>query len=696
MKKLLLLTALLTCVANVSEARPTLSFPQFPVVVDDTDKTPWNSTSSVVKEPSTAMQTVSRSEGQYTVTLSVDYDDSMMRLEESIFVLNPTAPAVFMDFDRSDHEMNIPVDAGTYDFVVLLADRFKNMTVLCARDIEVNGDVEVKMNVADATEIVSFRPVMPDGQQLAPLLYDSDQETVLDPGNAFYVRNFTRVYSESYGLLYDYLSYEMRMMYQGDVAYIGNRDMRFTPDSGLYVDRVTVPFNSDGACIIYTPAQAETCTAANDVNNYIILDENYLPSPCELSRWDDSETPFDKSRSMFASFWMVGGSHSDSFGAAGCGIFNEDFKNHRLAVCQPQDSRVRIWPEAKFSEGESICTTSYPFDLDNRKILAVNTLFDNAYLLDETGWFPRVEEAVNPRLSYGMDDMERLWGDGVPLAVGITYKTDGRYIPRIAYLGQLGENRQADCEVVESYVYVDGVEATDEQISDIRHGKMPEASVIEWKWVNKNISPINTITPVNRCVTTVNTSKSDIEPPTVQALRFHTSDGIPTLVFDSNLDARLTLYAGDFTCNPLKYKQWFSYNSTPEVQVAYAPHGSDDFTSLKVSEDEDGFFLPGFGACFTASLENVDRQSETLWYDLDIIVTDDAGNRQHQTLSPAFCLKTLQDSGVDNIGSEPSSETFSIYTAQGILIMYDATESDVRSLPAGLYITNGRKFVVPN
>lgn len=675
--------------ANVSGARQMPARSQFPVVVDDTDRTTWNSSFSVKRE----CQKVSRGEGQCTVTLLIDFDDSTMRLEEKIFALNAESPIIFTDFSRRDHEIAIPVEAGTYDFVVLLADMFKNMTVLCARDIEVNGEIEVKMSADDATEIVSFRPVMPDGQPLTPILYDSDQETVLDLGNAFDVHNFTTIYSEKYGLLCDYLSYEERLMFQGEPVYIGNRDMRFTPNSGMYVDRVTAPFNSDGACIIYTPAKAETCTVTNNINDYVILDEKYLPSPFDRpSEYGDGETPFDKSSGMSTFFWMTGG--PESFGEAGGGVLNHNFNSHRLSVCQPQDASVRVWPEVKFMECDYICTTTWPFDLDNRKVLAINTLFDYDYLGNESGWYPDEEDVVNPRLSYSMDDGERLWGAGVPLAVGITYTNVRGYRQDIAYLGNLGEHREADSEAVEMKLKVNGEDATDEQISNIRLGKMPEASVIEWEWVNKNISPIENIQPINRCVTTINTSNNDIEPPTAQALRFHTHEGTPALVFDSNLDALLTLYAGDFTFNPLEYGWWFGYNSTPRVEIAYAPHGSADFTPIEVTEDEDGFFLPGFGACFTATLENIDRPSETLWYDLSITVTDDAGNRQQQTLSPAFCLKTLHDSGVESLESEANPEVFGVYTAQGFLIRQNATEADLNSLPAGLYITKGRKFVV--
>ena len=142
----------------------------------------------------------------------------------------------------------------------------------------------------------------------------------------------------------------------------------------------------------------------------------------------------------------------------------------------------------------------------------------------------------------------------------------------------------------------------------------------------------------------------DWTAPTLQMLMFKDMDGKVTDRFDNAADGTMYFSGGDF--------QWV-YNSasdcyytfeTAETKVEYAPYGEDTFSPIEVAQVPELFFMPGFGDCYSANLATVDRTSKTGWFDLRIEMTDKAGNRQRQTISPAFKVNAL--SGIASVSDD--------------------------------------------
>lgn len=634
---------------------------------------------------------------EFTVTLNIDFDTRMMRLEDMILIFSEGEFITFHDYSRSDQEIFIPLNKGTYDFVIMLADRYKRMTILTVNDLVVDADKTVSLNVDDATEVITFNPLMPDGEPFAPELCDEDQETVLDKGNAWDVTTFTQFGTRKYGIFFRYMSYEMRFMYEGEECYIGNKEIRALPGNDLFIERVYTSYNEDGGNIIYIPApELKTAVLTNDVKNYVTFDEEYLPSPFSRpSEYGDGVTPYDKSRGFSAFFWMPGS--PDSFGGMGSTVINMDFEKRLLAVCQPKVASRQIWPVLKFNEWDAVTTKSQPIDPLSYKVLGINNLefngLGNQYLLNQDGWYPAEEDCINENLSFELGDTPR-WGEGVPFAVSLTTDRPSRYSFACTYCGNMGEERHVDIETVEPVIKINGIEATEDQLNAISRNRMPENSVISWEYLNTNITPIDGITPYNRAVTEVSTKSSDRQAPTVQSLRIHDASGKPALSFDNSDEGHLMLYAGDFKCNPLEFDQWYSFNETPAMTIEYRPNGTETFTTLEHKEVPEKFFMPGYGACFTADLDRIGIESANKWYDLRITLKDSAGNSQQQTLSPAFRIEKINDTGIMSNMAE-TTEFFDVYSSQGILLKKSVTKAQISTLPSGLYIISGRKVLIP-
>lgn len=157
----------------------------------------------------------------------------------------------------------------------------------------------------------------------------------------------------------------------------------------------------------------------------------------------------------------------------------------------------------------------------------------------------------------------------------------------------------------------------------------------------------------NNAVMLCNIDKADWVPPTAQLLWF--TDG--TIVrdhFQTPENAVLHLYAADFryTLNDTGDKDMMEAYPLESIKIEYAPADSGEFTEIEVSENADMFFMPGYGYCYEGSLADIDRGSTDGWMDLRITLTDDSGNVQTQTLSPAFRVESL--AGIEDIQPDSS------------------------------------------
>ena len=163
-----------------------------------------------------------------------------------------------------------------------------------------------------------------------------------------------------------------------------------------------------------------------------------------------------------------------------------------------------------------------------------------------------------------------------------------------------------------------------------------------------------------------NIDKVDWVPPTAQLLWF-TDGAIVRDHFQTPENAVLHLYAADFryTLNDTFDKDMMEAYPLESIKVEYAPTGSSEFTEIEVSENADMFFMPGYGYCYDGSLAGIDRGSDNGWMDLRITLTDDSGNVQTQTLSPAFRVDSLAGTAEVLPDSTDSIGNTELYDLQG-------------------------------
>lgn len=193
-----------------------------------------------------------------------------------------------------------------------------------------------------------------------------------------------------------------------------------------------------------------------------------------------------------------------------------------------------------------------------------------------------------------------------------------------------------------------------------------------------NVLIDNSIEGVNKA--SLSYKASDKYIPTVTALQLR-DKGKPTDRFASNTDASLV-----FTAATLSYVRMlaFDFKAPSAVRAEYAPHGSNEFEDLEVSEVPENFYMPGYGNYYIAPLDIIDHESDSKWYDLRISVEGDGGAVQTQLISPAFRLEALSSSvGTTIAGSDTRCD---VYSTDGRTIALGAESIGSLNLEPGIYI----------
>ena len=143
--------------------------------------------------------------------------------------------------------------------------------------------------------------------------------------------------------------------------------------------------------------------------------------------------------------------------------------------------------------------------------------------------------------------------------------------------------------------------------------------------------------------------QEDSSAPVLQMLHFKDREGYITDRFETAEGSLMELFAGDYNEHLYgEYALYFDRAKAKNVNVAYAPYGKDNWTDLTLEENPE-YYSNLMGWYYAASLENVTGAAEQGWFDLKIRLEDEAGNWQEQIVSPAFQIKSLVDTGIENM-----------------------------------------------
>lgn len=279
------------------------------------------------------------------------------------------------------------------------------------------------------------------------------------------------------------------------------------------------------------------------------------------------------------------------------------------------------------------------------------------------------------------------------------------FYPLMYYIGQYGENRLSDIELAQVKIDVDGKEESGLTLMDVQNGYLTSIFAAEEPCKEVKITAVNENIEIDG-VAGSNVAEikilngEDKCPPSVQMLAFRDKKSrLRTHNFTAE-NGQLQFSAADLNWVSEDSGFWFALE-TPEVKAEYAPHGSETFVPLEVTEHPDRFYTPCFGAYYTAELNEV---ATTGWQDLRLTITDAAGNSQTQTLSPAFNIQAPD--GIESVTNDGnaviwhdgvlysgSDATFDVFDLSGRKVAAGHGPEAELNLPAGVYIVDSRATI---
>lgn len=256
-------------------------------------------------------------------------------------------------------------------------------------------------------------------------------------------------------------------------------------------------------------------------------------------------------------------------------------------------------------------------------------------------WFSALP--TNPKFTFLAENSPNIkMGDNTPIAVTMSKVVPNEMnIIDAQYRGNYGEIRESDFfltqvqakhqnSVIFSGSYIDFLW----QYGKFSNG-LPTNGEIELLLTNSNIE-IDGMAGKNITKINYNASQADL-PPSIQAIQFRTSADEVTNRFQSAADGTLRFAAGDFNLEFNEFgNSYYTYNEGNNVQLFYSPYNQNNWVGIETTKYPELILMPAFGDYYEASLANVFVGAENSWFDVKIVCTDVAGNKQEQTISPAF------------------------------------------------------------
>lgn len=544
---------------------------------------------------------------------------------------------------------------------------------------ELKDGMEITFDASEACNKYSFRFLNPEGEQVLPNHYmvdvDTQEYSPLESGNIREAMGSVTVYSGSYQFnvadkLFDlyWRSYSdgrpERKYIEAPVFYLNDlpEDMAVC---GELKAIEKLEGNTLTALVMTTPNVREPGLTTNNPADYAEVSTDFIP---DAGLYGDSRIGIytDLVNNGFAS---TGYGYSYPIM---CEVGEKVTCMTHLCLNQPTMKGADVMqilynPALRRPQSDIGITPQSIIQEESKPIIKhINKTFgdpsDNLYCRTFEYWNDLdMFKVMNGKLPASPSEYDYIMGNCVPLLVSLgmwpeaygplpeefsDYLLDMGYFTA-SYCGRSGEALLELLDLAQVRQTVDGAALT--------------------FTIDVDGAPVDgTVQSHNNAVMLCNIDKPDWVPPTAQLLWF-TDEQLVTDHFQTPENAVLHLYAADFryTLNDTFDKDMMEAYPLESIKVEYAPTGSSEFTEIEVSENADMFFMPGYGYCYDGSLAGIDRGSDNGWMDLRITLTDDSGNIQTQTLSPAFRVDSL--AGIEEVlpDSTDSIGNTELYDLQG-------------------------------
>lgn len=645
-------------------------------------------------------------EGDVTLTISIDCPETWGSPTVSIY--NADTSYLVRPYQITDIK-NIPVTIapGTYDVFVSMFNDDMNKSDVIKELVEITEDKTITFDMNDASNHIVINCYdkngnlfVPDVEEMSP---DYMSSTVIEEGN-FYVAMYNRyIILKGVGVVAHKTGNSSSIIvYNGERSedpqrsydfYISDLSERYmlvqtrvteAKDGAYYINRFvtygteTKELNNNQADYkLYEQYFASTPAGKDSTDYYIGFKEYETYNSKNIGGWSGNSSvtkvKSDEPVCYYIDAPLSGDSDNDSF----------DVFVH--AYLQEM-SIVKHYDYGDFTQYFNLIGNPVVWHADKQAFEYVNKghdvygnyafqtfpewLFENAPILEYPG---------HPRFSYLLDSANPIvLGECAPINAFMAMNYYNDYAQNdmsqlsSCWLGRYGEVLEASDIFTDVCLKYNGETVCDSTVEylELEFPYMWEQPKGEYEltMLNENVE-VDGLQGKSFLQVNYDATKEDWTAPTLQMLQFCNTDGRVTDRFERPADGVLEFAGGDFNYN--YYSEYYSgYFDCKEMTVAvsYAPYGTEAWQVLPVEEIPDLYRYPVFGYFYRGALDVVNVESETLWYDLKVELTDPTGNKQLQVISPAFKINDV--SAVDRVSARDSR----VYVAGDVLYLSDVAD----------------------
>lgn len=691
----------------------------------------------------TRQLTQTRSGESVKVTFDVKFDDTKYMLA-MLNIFNKRGEAMIRWYsDVEENALTVPADV--YDICCVLLpsiDPFANdepETIwLFKENVELAKDVTVTFDAADATNIIEVGLYNKDGQPATPPSLNTDTGEEISPGNVTGIYCWSSILPKEYcgdGLMYTY-SGSHDMNFNNHVSRQFNVRTNDVSDRFAFVfTRVTVDKNNDILVNRFEQqGSSGNATLKNNPDNYVCYTEDFVPTPAGKKSGFYGMPGLDltimcNNKEMGGMYFIPFRPDMESTGRVSLYIdapktadaAEKGYSYDLMAAPMFGDERHEIVEEWPMEDGTVQRNVTYAYSYIYG--LPVFTDGDNTEYVRTPNYAFRKPEGGGDAVMYpghgafSFTSAQRGMSYGASAPINnfemTSFYSDKMnatmfyYYPN--YIGQMGEQRETDLGTTQAVLKFNNEEVYNDKYYGLGEFTFnwamssPAKGVFDLTLTNTNVE-VDGLKGKNVTRVVYDEQKADAMAPVLQMLQLRNSDGLVTNRFDTPADGTLQLAGGDFAYKENKENNTNWYECQEQtIEVAYSPYGQDSWENLPVAEIPELYSMPGFGYFYRGTLESVSRESANGWYDLKITLTDASGNKQEQTVSPAFNIKSttglaevmqtdidvrhengqLRVTGTDKAG-------IALYSVDGVCVMRtaDAVARPVSTgnIPSGLYM----------
>ena len=640
-------------------------------------------------------------EGDVTLTLSIECPDNY--IFSSIFIYNTdTTYSVDLTNEMSLNNIPVSIAPGTYDIMVTMWNSreegdgkeygFTDGLVNMIKElVDITTDTALTIDFAEANHIV-MNAFNAEGELFVPDVWSQSAPdyitTVIEEGN----------YSSSLYTRYIILKgYGVVELFMGNGAgdwiidgiRMGNPDRQFD----FYISDLSDRYMLAQIRVVeakdsyYISKFVTHGTGVEELNStdYKLYEQYFAPTPA-VQDSAEFRIGFNTTEIFQGEMWSGWGGFSSN-----CKIKREE--PVRIYIDAPFSDAadenaldVMVYSKIEETTGQGIIGNPVVYHADKQAFEYVNKghdIYGNYGFQTFPEWLfedaPMLEYPGHPAFSYYLDPAHPIvLGECAPInaLLAQNYYNDRmqREMSLLSpcWLGRYGEVINSSNLSTDVCLKYNGETVCDSTVEYLERRfpyiwEQPKGEY-ELTLLNENVE-VDGLQGKSFLQVNYDATKEDWTAPTLQMLQFCNTDGRVTDRFERPADGVLEFAGGDFNYN--YYSEYYNgYFDCKEmtVTVSYAPYGTEAWQVLPVEEIPDLYRYPAFGYFYRGALDVVNVESETLWYDLKVELTDPTGNKQTQILSPAFKINDV--SAVNCVSAHDSR----VYVAGDVLYLSDVAD----------------------